>query len=307
MTATVSNKESAVKQRYTAAASAPEAALCCPVEYDARYLAIIPQEVIEKDYGCGDPSRHIRAGETILDLGSGAGKICFIAAQVVGPNGKVIGVDMNDAMIEVAQRNAPVVANQLGYANVEFRKGRIQDLALDLHKFEPAQTQPTTSPLDDYLANEDIAEHLRLNEPLVSTASIDVVVSNCVLNLVQPAAKRQLFREIYRVLRTGGRAVISDIVSDTAVPNSMQADPDLWSGCISGAMQEQEFLSAFENAGFNAVVVLQRQETPWRVVNGIEFRSVTIEARKSSPVPFQTQTVFQISNAPQTVCGTNCC
>ena len=307
MTATVSSKESAVKQRYTAAASAPEAALCCPVEYDARYLAIIPQEVIEKDYGCGDPSRHIRAGETILDLGSGAGKICFIAAQVVGPNGKVIGVDMNDAMIEVAQRNAPVVANQLGYANVEFRKGRIQDLALDLHKFEPAQTPPTTSPLDDYLANEDIAEHLRLNEPLVSTASIDVVVSNCVLNLVQPAAKRQLFREIHRVLRTGGRAVISDIVSDTAVPNSMQADPDLWSGCISGAMQEQEFLSAFENAGFNAVVVLQRQETPWRVVNGIEFRSVTIEARKSSPVPFQTQTVFQISNAPQIVCGTNCC
>src|SRR5713226_6611922 len=124
--------ESAVKNRYAAAAKAPEAALCCPVEYDRRYLKIIPPEVIEKDYGCGDPSRYLKPGETVLDLGSGAGKICFIAAQVVGPTGRVIGVDMTDAMLEVARRNAPIVAERLGYGNVEFRKGRIQDLALDL-------------------------------------------------------------------------------------------------------------------------------------------------------------------------------
>ena len=91
-----SRAESAVKSRYAAAAKAPEAALCCPVEYDRRYLEIIPAEVIEKDYGCGDPSRYLRPGETVLDLGSGAGKICFIAAQVVGPKGRVIGLDMTD-------------------------------------------------------------------------------------------------------------------------------------------------------------------------------------------------------------------
>ena len=104
--------ESAVKQRYAAGAQAQDAALCCPVSYDPRYLEVIPQEVIERDYGCGDPSRYLRRGETVLDLGSGTGKICFIAAQVVGPEGTVIGVDMTDAMLEVARRNAPVVAER---------------------------------------------------------------------------------------------------------------------------------------------------------------------------------------------------
>ena len=100
------------------------------MNYDPSLLKVIPQEVIERDYGCGDPSKYLREGETVLDLGSGTGKICFIAAQIVGPKGKVIGVDMTDEMLEVARRNAPVVAERIGYANVEFRKGRIQDLAL---------------------------------------------------------------------------------------------------------------------------------------------------------------------------------
>src|SRR2546425_7950568 len=124
--------EIAVKERYAAGAKAREAALCCPVDYNADYLKVIPPEVIERDYGCGDPSRYLKPGETVLDLGSGTGKICFIAAQVVGATGKIIGVDMTDEMLEVARRSAPIVAGRLGYANVEFRKGRIQDLALDL-------------------------------------------------------------------------------------------------------------------------------------------------------------------------------
>src|SRR5438477_8417769 len=113
-------KESIVRQRYAAGAKERADKLCCLVDYDSKYLKIIPQEVIERDYGCGDPSRHVRLGETVLDLGSGAGKICFIAAQVVGPSGHVIGVDMTDAMLEIARRNAPIVARRIGYANIEF-------------------------------------------------------------------------------------------------------------------------------------------------------------------------------------------
>src|SRR5918996_1341954 len=124
--------ETNVRQRYAAGAKERADKLCCPVNYEPAYLNVIPQEVIERDYGCGDPSRYLREGETILDLGSGTGKVCFIAAQIVGPKGKVIGVDMTDEMLEVARRNAPIVAERIGYANVEFRKGRIQDLALDI-------------------------------------------------------------------------------------------------------------------------------------------------------------------------------
>src|SRR5213592_4403632 len=120
--------ETIVRRRYAAGARERAEKLCCPVNYESKYLKVIPQEVIERDYGCGDPSRYLREGETVLDLGSGTGKICFIAAQIVGPNGKVIGVDMTDEMLEVARRNAPMVAGRIGYANVEFRKGRIQDL-----------------------------------------------------------------------------------------------------------------------------------------------------------------------------------
>jgi len=122
-TRAIMNFEASVKRRYSAAAQASELALCCPVEYDRRYIDGIPAEVIEKDYGCGNPSAYIAPGETVLDLGSGAGKICFIAAQVVGPKGRVIGVDMTDEMLAVARRSAPIVGERLGYLNVEFRKG----------------------------------------------------------------------------------------------------------------------------------------------------------------------------------------
>ncbi len=110
--------------------------------------------------------------------------------------------------------------------------------------------------------------------------SVDVVVSNCVLNLVEPKSKRQLFAEIFRVLRKGGRAVISDIVSDEEVPEHLQSDPELWSGCISGALTEDGFLKAFSDAGFYGIQILKRDEKPWRTVEGIEFRSVTVQAFK---------------------------
>jgi arsenite methyltransferase len=273
-------KESIVRQRYAAGAKERADKLCCPVDYDSEYLQAIPREVIERDYGCGDPSRHVHEGETVLDLGSGTGKICFIAAQIVGPKGKVIGVDMTDEMLEVARRNAPIVAERIGYANVEFRKGRIQDLALDLELLDRELKQNPITNAASFLAADALAEELRVKHPLIASDSIDVVVSNCVLNLVEPKSKRQLFDEIFRVLEKGGRAVISDIVSDEEVPEEMQNDPELWSGCISGAFTEEGFLAAFERAGFYGIQILNRDADPWRTVQGIEFRSVTIQAFK---------------------------
>ncbi len=269
-----------VRDRYANAAKATEAALCCPVEYDARYLEVIPPEVIERDYGCGDPSRYLREGETVLDLGSGTGKICFIASQVVGPQGRVIGVDMTDEMLEVARRNAPVVAGRVGYANVEFRKGRIQDLALDLERLDAELRRAPISDANAFLRAGELADELRVSHPLVADESVDVVVSNCVLNLVESGEKRRLLEEIFRVLRTGGRAVISDIVSDEDVPEALRADPELWSGCVSGALREDAFLRAFEEAGFYGIRILKRDTGPWRTVQGIEFRSVTVDAFK---------------------------
>src|SRR5205807_9816528 len=122
-----------------------------------------------------------------------------------------------------------------------------------------------------FLRAEELAADLRIEHPLVETECVDVVVSNCVLNLVEPQEKRQLFQEIFRVLRKGGRAVISDIVSDEDVPEGLQNDPELWSGCISGALTESGFLSAFENVGFYGIQILNRDAQPWRTVQGIEF------------------------------------
>lgn len=277
--------EHTVKNRYANAAKAPESALCCPVDYDRKYLKAIPQEVIEKDYGCGDPSKYVRPGETVLDLGSGTGKICFIASQVVGPEGRVIGVDMTSEMLEVARRNAPVVAKTIGFANVEFRKGRIQDLALDLEVLDAELKRRPITDAASFLAADELAEELRITRPLVASDSIDVVVSNCVLNLVDPQTKPQLFREIFRVLKKGGRAVISDIVADEPVPEHLQSDPELWSGCISGALTEEAFFHAFAEAGFYGIEILKFDAQPWRSVEGIEFRSVTVQAFKGKQGP----------------------
>jgi len=279
------NVEQAVKQRYSAASQEAEPALCCPVSYNTEYLAVLPDELIERDYGCGDPSKYVESGETVLDLGSGGGKICYIASQVVGPTGKVIGVDMNDDMLGLARKFQQEVGDRIGHHNVEFHKGKIQDLALDYDVFESHLSERPVSSSEQWLAAQEEASRLRREQPMVADDSVDVIVSNCVLNLVDETDRRQLFAEMHRVLRRGGRAVISDIVSDEPAPEHLRNDAKLWSGCISGAFVEDQFLQAFADAGFYGMEIVSRQQEPWAVVEGIEFRSVTVRAYKGKAGP----------------------
>jgi len=290
--------EDAVRDRYSAAAQQAEAALCCPVDYDRRYLEVLPQELLDRDYGCGDPSKYVDAGETVLDLGSGGGKICYIASQVVGPQGRVIGVDMNDDMLALARQYQDQIGKAIGHHNTEFHKGRIQDLALDMDRFEAYLAENPIQAANDWLRAEAFAQQLRGSEPMVANDSVDVIVSNCVLNLVDPASRRQLFSEMFRVLKRGGRAVISDIVSDEVVPDRLQADAELWSGCLSGAFVEEDFLKAFEEQGFYGIELVARQEEPWATIEGIEFRSVTVRAYKGKEGPCRDHRQAVIYNGP---------
>ncbi len=278
--------EREVLDRYAQGAQRAEQALCCPIDgYDPKYLKILPQEIIEKDYGCGDPSRYVSEGDAVLDLGSGAGKICYILAQKVGSRGRVVGLDFNDAMLRLARKYQDDMAQKLGYRNVEFHKAKIQDLALDLDRVQQRlRDEPITS-IEDLGHFEAVCDQLRRDDPLIGDQTMDAVVSNCVLNLVQPRDKVQLFAEMYRVLKDGGRAVISDIVCDEDPTQAIMSDPKLWSGCISGAFREDRFLEMFQEAGFYGVEVLAYGHEPWRVIDGVEFRAVTVRAFKGKGGP----------------------
>ncbi|NNE98640.1 MAG: methyltransferase domain-containing protein [Pyrinomonadaceae bacterium] len=272
--------EAAVNARYGAAATAVEQALCCPVEYDPQFLKILPDEIIERDYGCGDPSAFVKEGETVLDLGSGGGKICYIASQIVGRKGSVIGIDTNLEMLSLAKKYRGELGEKIGYSNVDFRYGKIQDLKLDLELVDQyLKTKPIRS-AEDFAEYETFLQNSKAESPLIADKSIDVILSNCVLNLVRPEFKIQMFEEMFRVLKRGGRVAVSDIVADEDVPQHLQDDPELWSGCISGAFREDAFIEAFEKAGFYGMEIVKRDEEPWQTIEGIEFRAVTIVAYK---------------------------
>ena len=164
------------------------------------------------------------------------------------------GVDRNASMLALSREAAARVAEAIGYANVRFLDGAIE--ALDAPGSDGA--------------------------PLVADASVDVVLSNCVLNLVNPSARDRLLGNIQRVLAPGGRVAISDIVCDRPVPRHLQEDPELWSGCISGAWQEEAFLEAFRQRGFQDVRYADRSLDPWRELEGIAFRAVTLVATHPS-------------------------
>ncbi len=225
-----------VMQYYEEAAASPKASLCCPTSYREEDVAHIPEEVQAISYGCGSPVARagVRPGETVVDLGSGGGIDCFIAAKAVGASGKVIGVDMTDAMLDKARSNARAVSERLGYANVEFRKGYLEAI-----------------PIADNTA--------------------DLVTSNCVINL--SIDKKRVFSEMARILKSGGRFVVSDIISDGPVPMSLRNDVERWGECIAGALTREEFLDAAVSAGFHGVEFVT--DYLWKVVGGIGFHSVT--------------------------------
>ncbi len=211
-----------VQEFYAKAAETPQASLCCPVDYDAADTAHIPKEVLERFYGCGGPMSlaGVQPGETVVDLGSGAGIDVFIAAKKVGPKGKAIGVDMTDPMLGVAGQSKAKVADHLGYDVVEFWKGYLEDV--------PAEDR-----------------------------SADLVTSNCVINLSPD--KKKVFREMWRILKDHGRMVVSDIVADRPLPPSLKVNVHLWGECVSGALPEEEFLAELEKAGFYGLAVLKKQ------------------------------------------------
>ena len=242
------NHKEAIQSRYGSAAIDKESCLCTPVSFNPKYLESIPKDVIDRDYGCGDPTKYVKKNDVVLDLGSGSGKNAFICAQIIGRSGKVIGVDQNKDMLNLSRSAIDYVANKIGYKNTEFIEGSIEKL--------------------DELNNK--------NEPIIKSSSIDIILSNCVLNLVNPESRKSLLKNIKRVLKVNGRIAISDIVSNKKVPIRLQNDPDLWSGCISGAWYEPEFINDFKEIGFKNLKFSERSSEPWKTIEDIEFRTVTL-------------------------------
>lgn len=240
-----------VKKRYARVASGSsccEPATCCgplsrasfakTIGYSSEELEDLPESVINTVSGCGNPTAlaELREGETVLDLGSGGGIDAFLAAKKVRPNGKVIGVDMTQEMIKLANENA----KKMNAKNVEFRLGEIESLPIE-------------------------------NE------SIDVSISNCVINL--SPNKGKVFREAFRVLKPGGRMLVSDIVTLGELPKQVRENLELWAGCIAGALEEQEYLQKIRDAGFQNVEVLSKSAFLGKIY------SIKVRAYKPSHIP----------------------
>ena len=186
--------------------------------YSGSELDGLAESVTDISLGCGNPTAiaSLKSGQTVLDLGSGGGIDCFLAAKKVGPTGQVIGLDMTPKMLDLARENA----KKQGVKNVDFRYGYIEDI-----------------PLPD--------------------ASVDVIISNCVINL--SADKATVFSEAYRVLRTGGVLNVSDIVTYGGLPQVLVEQLSAWAGCISGALDEEEYLGQMRSVGFSRIEVLERK------------------------------------------------
>jgi len=227
--------------------SGSEKSSCC----EPKPYTVPDHPVPEAELGlsCGNPLAfgHIRPGDVVVDLGSGAGKDVFLAAQKVGPAGHAIGVDMTPEMLVLARRNAEKFLKTTGLSNVEFRQGLIEAL-----------------PVDD--------------------ASVDVVISNCVINLSPD--KAQVFREVHRVLKAGGRMIVSDIVLNRELPTTIRENEQLYSACLAGALLRDDYLQAIRDAGFRQVEMLsdQRREPKDAIDDPITSGAAEVLADAASSV-----------------------
>src|SRR2546426_546649 len=217
---------------HAAGAGAEAACGTANLGYSAEEKAAIP-EGANLGLGCGNPIglAEPRRGETVLDLGSGAGVDAFLAAREVGPEGRVIGVDMTPAMIDRARANA----SKGGYANVEFRLGEIEHL-----------------PVPD--------------------ASVDLIVSNCVVNL--SPEKDRVFREAFRVLKPGGRMLVSDLVLEEPLPKETRESIEAYVGCIAGASLKEDYLGFIHAAGFQNVEIAREGRYGNEPVTSVQVRAV---------------------------------
>jgi ubiquinone/menaquinone biosynthesis C-methylase UbiE len=216
----------AVRERYAAAASAMEQGCCGPGGcgaatsvfgeslYESEHDREVPEAALALSLGCGNPTAvaELREGETVLDLGSGAGADVLLSARRVGPSGKVYGVDMTEEMLAQARNNA----KEAGVANVEWLEGYIEDV-------------------------------------LLPDASVDVIISNCVINL--SGDKPQVMRESFRVLRPGGRFAVTDVIADRDMDDDTRRDIAKWTGCIAGALTRDQFEDALGAAGFTDIEI----------------------------------------------------
>ncbi len=218
-----------VKKHYAELAkgtSCCKVASCCDqssqarkIGYSKEELKDLPNSVVKPVAGCGNPTAlaDLREGETVLDLGPGGGIDVFLAAEKVGPKGRVIGVDMTEEMIQLARGNA----EEMNARNVDFRLGEIENL-----------------PVEDGI--------------------VDVIISNCVINLSPD--KDKVFAEAFRVLKPGGRMLISDIVTQGELPNEIRENLEMWANCIAGALDEKDYLQKIRNAGFKKVRIIGKSD-----------------------------------------------
>jgi len=274
-----SDIQSAVREKYRDIAKSVTDSGCCesacacgdPISshlYSDQETRDLPAEAVTASLGCGNPTAllSLEPGQTVLDLGSGAGTDVLLSARRVGPTGKVYGLDMTDEMLALARENQ----RKANATNVEFLKGEIESI-----------------PLPD--------------------ASVDVVISNCVINL--SSDKDRVLREAFRVLKPGGRFAVSDVVVRGSVPADVRRSMELWVGCIAGALKEEEYIAKLRAAGFDDV-----QLEPWRVYSADDARSFLTHAgfdvdRLAPHVEGRFASAFVRAHKPEarSCCGPDCC